>query len=126
MPRVNKSEQNKQVMIGYLLKFRGHVGKACKKTGIGRTIFYRWLKEDPKFKAAIEEQQELELDDIEDKLLSKAKDGDVSAMRIYLMAKGKKRGYSNKVTVSGDPDQPLIPKKHVVRVQFIDCSGKKK
>jgi ribosome biogenesis protein Nip4 len=43
----------------------GNISKTCKAAGINRHTFYHWIKSDEKFKAEIEEIEEITKDDVE-------------------------------------------------------------
>jgi hypothetical protein len=49
-----RQEKDKQLMLS-TLKEMPIVAVACEKSGIGRTSYYRWLKEDKKFSRKSEE-----------------------------------------------------------------------
>lgn len=87
---------HKKAMIEALDKSLGVVTTACKKVGISRKTHYEWLKEDEKYKAAVEELADVALDFAESKLHKKIEGGDTTATIFYLKTKGKKRGYIEK------------------------------
>jgi len=93
-----KSTQKK--FLEALLKNGGFIGQASKTAGIHRTTHLHWLKTDVKYKLKFEEvyleaTEEL-LDEIECKLVEKAREGAQWAVTFFLKAKGRKRGYSFK------------------------------
>ena len=90
---MNKTEQGKKAMLESLEKSLGVVTTACKQAGIGRTIYYEWLKGDPEFKEKVEDLQNVTLDFAESQLHKQIKDGNTSATIFYLKTKGKSRGY---------------------------------
>ena len=70
------------------------VYKACKEAGINRDTYYRWMKEDPKFKAKVEETSEAMLDRLENVLYYKADvEQNMTAIIFILKTKGRERGY---------------------------------
>ncbi len=99
--RKNTTERNKLVFLKELEKAMGVVTTACKESGIGRTQYYTWLKEDPDFAKSVEEVPELQMDFVESQLLKKIKDGSDQAIIFYLKTKGKKRGYTDKLEIEG-------------------------
>jgi hypothetical protein len=101
---MNKTEQHKKLVLESLEKSLGVVTTACKQAGIGRTIFYEWLKDDADFKAAVEDLQNVTLDFAESQLHKQIKDGNTSATIFYLKTKGKSRGYVERqeVQMTGD------------------------
>jgi len=83
-------------MIKALEANRGIVTKACALVDIARQTHYRWLSEDPEYKAACEEVGETAIDSVEGKLYDLIDKGDTTATIFYLKTKGKKRGYIEK------------------------------
>ena len=90
---MNKTEQHKKAILEALEMSLGVVTTACKKVGIGRTIFYEWLKDDEQFKEAVDEISNVTLDFAESQLHKQIMDGNTSATIFYLKTKGKNRGY---------------------------------
>jgi len=93
-----KSTQKKFLEI--LLTNGGFIGQAAKAAGIHRTTHVYWMKTDSTYKQKFEEvyQEATEelLDEIECKLVEKAREGAQWAVTFFLKAKGRKRGYSFK------------------------------
>lgn len=81
-----------EVFLEVLTKSMGIVSLALQTTQIDRTEFDNWLKNQD-FKKRIEDINETSLDFVENKLLKKIKDDDLSAIQFYLKTKGKDRGY---------------------------------
>lgn len=87
-----------------------NVSKACVMTKIDRSTYYTWLKANSLFAQKVEEIKESEIDFVESKLMERisgvsiTKDGercysippDVAAMKLYLFAHAKERGYADK------------------------------
>lgn len=90
---MNKTEHNKKAVLEALEKSLGVVTTACKQVGIGRTIFYEWLKTDEEFKKAVTELENVALDFAESQLHSQIGKGNSTATIFYLKTKGKRRGY---------------------------------
>ena len=59
---MDKTEQHKKAMLEALEKSLGVVTSACKSVGVGRTTHYMWLKEDEKYKQAVESIEDIALD----------------------------------------------------------------
>lgn len=96
---------------------KGNVTNACASTGIGRTTFYRYLKDDESFRETVADIQEITIDHVEDKLFQRidgiqmvkyGKEGeeiiyelppDVTSIIFYLKTKAKHRGYVEKSQV---------------------------
>ena len=90
---MNKTEHLKKAVIEALEKSLGVVTTACKKAGIGRTIYYEWLKTDENFKKEVQDISNVALDFAESQLHKQIGDGNSSATIFYLKTKGKQRGY---------------------------------
>ena len=84
----------KREMIKALIKSLGVVTLACEKVGIERSTHYDWLKADEKYKQAVEDIAEIELDFAESMLHKQIQDKDTAATIFFLKTKGKKRGIS--------------------------------
>jgi len=94
---MKQMEQTKKDVLKALERSLGVVSTACKKANIGRTTFYRWIQDDPEFKAAVDEISEMAVDTVESKLFDLiTKQENVTATIFYLKTKGKSRGYVEK------------------------------
>jgi len=64
------------------------VGGACKKVGIARSTFYRWMKDNPDFRNAVDRALESGRSHLcefaESSLLKKIKEGDIGATKFFL------------------------------------------
>ncbi|QTE36108.1 hypothetical protein J3L18_23690 [Mucilaginibacter gossypii] len=89
----NKSiAQKKKDVLLHLQECYGIITIACKRAGIGRTMFYEYLK-DPSFKKKVDEINDSYVSYAETRLMDLIRTGDRSAIIFYLKAKGKDRGY---------------------------------
>jgi len=113
-----KSNTYKKALLKALEKSMGNVSEACKMAGLNRTTYYRYYKEDPNFKATVDDIAEENLDFAEGQLLKLIKGVEIettiffmykgeviaqpvikkhipdkTAIIFYLKTKGKKRGY---------------------------------
>jgi predicted DNA-binding transcriptional regulator AlpA len=104
----NKIQHTKKALIEALEQSLGVVTTACKKVGIDRTTFYRYIKEDEQFKEDVDDIGNIALDFAESQLHKQIKDGNTSATIFYLKTKGKNRGYVERQEISGDLDNQLI------------------
>ena len=77
----------------------GVITPACDVSAIGRSSYYRWLKEDADFKAAVDEVAEVSLDFAESALFRQIADDVPSSTAFYLRSKGAGRGYGTKLEV---------------------------
>ena len=77
----------------------GIVSDACKKANVHRSTHYRWLKEDPEYKAKVDSIEDLALDFAETALHRQIKRNNVVATIFLLKTRGKKRGYVEKTEV---------------------------
>jgi len=116
-------EGKKAEMLKALELSLGIVTTACKKVGIERRTHYNWLKNDPVYRASVNDVEEEAVDLSESKLFEKIMGVKVlvdknnpesgayqvppsdRAIIFHLKAKGKKRGYN-------DRTEPVVqPKK---------------
>lgn len=84
----------------------------CHKTGVGKSSYYRWLKEDAEFAAAageaIREGIELVNDAAESNIVTEIKNRDKDASKFWL--KHRHPAYSTKIQVeTAKPDSDLTP-----------------
>lgn len=102
MAKENKIEQHKKALLEALEKSLGVVTTACKSVGVSRGIFYKYYNEDPDFKEAVDDVENISLDFVESQLFKQIKEGNTAASIFYLKTKGKKRGYIEKQQVESD------------------------
>ena len=98
----------KESMIKALEASLGVVTIACKKLGLPRSTFYKWLKEDEKFAKEVRDIENIALDFAESQLHNQIEDGNTSATIFYLKTKGKKRGYIERSELDlNSGDEPI-------------------
>lgn len=126
---LDKMDDIKTKVLIELEKHKGIVTSACASMSLARSTFYSWLQNDPEFKAAVDEVQEVAIDFVESKLMEKingvtmlgkagSEDEDPTytlppsdtAIIFYLKTKGKKRGYVERTEVDATikTEQPLF------------------
>src|ERR1035437_1382472 len=86
-------EVYKKKLLVALERSLGIVTAACKEVGISRNRFYEYYNEDPHFKKAVDDINEITIDFVENQLLKCIKDGNVVGIQFYMKYKGRKRGY---------------------------------
>ena len=109
----NKVESNnilhkKSLLVEAMIKNLGNVSKTCESLKVSRTMFYDYYNNDEEFRNKIDDIKNIALDFVEDKLISKIKDGDTIAILFYLKTQGKKRGYVERVENEITMQQPVI------------------
>jgi hypothetical protein len=105
-------DTKKEEIVIALSECHGIVTDACRKSGVPRSTYYKWLNEDAEFKKAVEDTQEEALDFVEGQLFKKINGVEVqqgenifsqppsdTAIIFYLKTKGKRRGYVEKTEV---------------------------
>lgn len=100
------SDNLKKKMLLSMEKSLGVVSVAAKQAGISRNTHYRWMKEDPEYKSAIEELENVTLDFAESKLHEQIIEGNVTAIIFFLKTKGKVRGYIERQEVRIQDERP--------------------
>lgn len=96
---VKKLRGKKKAMYDALYNSLGNVSAAVNKTGIGRSTHYKWMKENPNYKEAVDNLEEVTHDFVENQLFKKIKQGDKTCIIFYLKTKAKERGYTEKQEV---------------------------
>ena len=100
----NKTLQTKKELIDAMEQSLGVVTAACKMVGISRVTYYDYYNNDPEFKKAIDELQNVALDFAESQLHKQIREGSTSATIFYLKTKGKNRGYIERQEIQHDTD----------------------
>jgi hypothetical protein len=92
-------------IIAYKENF-GNITISCEASGVGRTQYKTWLKDDPEFakRLAEIEPEEIMLDFGEQKLMERIARGDTLATMFLLKTRGKRRGYIEKTEVAHEGD----------------------
>ena len=120
-----RQEQEKKLLLEQLKK-TPIVQIACEKTGIGRTTFYRWKKEDADFKnsadTALKQGKSLVNDMAESQLLGAIRDGNMTAIIFWL--KHHHNEYANRVEVTAKlaEQDPLNPEQESLIRQAIQLA----
>lgn len=100
----NRLPPKKRVFVDMMIKTFGNVQQSCMACGIkSRMTYYEWKKKDPEFSELMDgcEFEEMLLDFAESKLIKNIDKGDVASTIFFLKTKGQKRGYVEKVQLSG-------------------------
>lgn len=90
---MTKTDTKKSAMIQALESSLGVVSVACSKAEISRETHYRWYREDPDYKSAVDDVKNICLDFVESKLFEQIKDNNTTSTIFYLKTQGKSRGY---------------------------------
>jgi len=99
--------QEKKVLLEALEKSLGVVSAACKKTNIGRSTHYRWMKEDYEYAQSVRDLENHAIDFAESHLHKLIQEGSPAATIFYLKTKGKSRGYVERQEVEVTEKKPL-------------------
>lgn len=100
-PRKSRQVVSDTAIAVALGKSGGVLYGAAKALGITRQSLSERIANCEELQAAYKEAVEQTSDIIESKLITIAKKGDVSAMRLYLTNKCRDRGYGQKIEISG-------------------------
>ena len=96
----------KESLLKALEQSLGVVTVACKKAGIPRSTFYKWMKEDEGFAKEVKEIDNVALDFVESQLHKQIAADSTAATIFYLKTKGKKRGYVERQEITGADGMP--------------------
>lgn len=80
-------------MLDALYRTYGVVTPALNFAKVGRTIYYKWLKEDEEFREKTRIANDISLDHSEYELVKQINKGNITAIIFHLKTKGKGRGY---------------------------------
>ncbi len=86
---------------------RANIAEACRRTAISRSCYYTWMRDDPNFAEAVRHIQAALVDDIEDRLIRLAQKDRFDAIKLYLQAKAKDRGYVDRQEITGARGGPI-------------------
>ena len=103
------TDEAKELFLTLLGSQRGNITNTCEATGVSRQTYYDWREQDPKFRARLATVTEERIDMVEDALLLAIQSMDVTAIRYFLDAQAKSRGYgqASKLEVSGPGGGPI-------------------
>jgi hypothetical protein len=91
---------------------------ACERANIGRTTYYRWCREDPKFKKeseeAMNEGEEMINDLSESQLITLIKEKNFSAVQLWLRQHHPKYGNKLEVKTTIEKEDPLTPEQEAL------------
>lgn len=82
-------------------KYGGNIAAVARAARVSRQTIYNRIKEHPELSSAIEDARESQLDNIESALYQKAIAGDTTAMIFVMKTRGKGRGYSERLELTG-------------------------
>jgi len=96
----------KESLLKSLEQSLGVVTVACKKAGIPRSTYYKWLNEDEAFAVEVRDIENVALDFAESQLHKQISQNNTSATIFYLKTKGKNRGYVERQEITGAEGMP--------------------
>lgn len=96
---VHKSDtiKNKLKMLEALELHKNIVTASAKAAGISRETHYAWMKDDPEYAEKVEKLNDTAIDWVENKLYQLIESGDTTATIFYLKAKGRQRGFNERI-----------------------------
>jgi hypothetical protein len=103
----NKSDIYKSRLLEALENSLGVVTTACKKANVSRKTFYQYCNDDPEFKKAVDDIENIALDFAESQLHKQIQGGNTAATIFYLKTKGKKRGYVERQEITGNDGEAI-------------------
>ena len=105
-----KEHIKKKMLIESLEKSLGIVSTACTNSGISRSSFYKWYKEDEDFRKKVDEIDNVKLDYVESQLFKNIQNQKERSIIFYLQHKGHKRGYIQKQNINLTSNEEKINK----------------
>ena len=115
-----KHNLKKDTLLQALENSLGIVSTACNRTGISRSSFYKWYKEDEEFRKKVDEIDNLKLDFVESKLFKNIENEKEKSIIFYLQHKGHKRGYIQRQNINLTSNEEDIKK---IEIEIIESKG---
>ena len=122
---MSKKERNlkKETLLQALENSLGIVSTACNRTGISRSSFYKWYKEDEEFRNKVDEIDNVKLDFVESQLFKNIQKEKERSIIFYLQHKGHKRGYIQQQNINLTSNDEEIKKIEIEIVKPIGNSS---
>ena len=119
---MSKKEHNlkEETLLKALENSLGIVSTACNRSGISRSSFYKWYKEDEDFRKKVDEIDNLKLDFVESKLFKNIENEKEKSIIFYLQHKGHKRGYIQRQNINLTSNEEDIKK---IEIEIIESKG---
>ena len=119
---MSKKEHNlkKDALLQALENSLGIVSTACNRSGISRSSFYKWYKEDEDFRKKVDEIDNVKLDYVETKLFNNIENEKEKSIIFYLQHKGHKRGYIQRQNINLTSNEEDIKK---IEIEIIESKG---
>ena len=110
----------KDTLLQALENSLGIVSTACNRTGISRSSYYKWYKEDEEFRQKVDEIDNVKLDYVETKLFKNIENEKEKSIIFYLQHKGHKRGYVQRQNINLTSNEEDIKK---IEIEIIESKG---
>jgi hypothetical protein len=126
---IEQLSDKKEALLAALEKTMGSVSSACSATGIGRTTYYHWAKNDPLFAERAKDVSEIIFDKVESQIhqhifgrkstdVENRLDPNPTVAIFYAKTKMKHRGYVERQEVTGADGKDFV-----LPVPIIQISG---
>lgn len=86
----------------------GNISLVSRKLGIDRKTVCRYIDSFPEVKAAFEQEREAAIDFTESRLMQGINSGDLESIRFFLRTIGRRRGYGDRMEVTGQNGGAII------------------
>ena len=110
----------KDTLLQALENSLGIVSTACNRTGISRSSYYKWYKEDEEFRQKVDDIDNVKLDFVESKLFKNIENEKEKSIIFYLQHKGHKRGYIQRQNINLTSNEEDIKK---IEIESIESKG---
>ena len=90
------TKKRKRLFIEHWFKSSGNISFLCNQLGMERKTFYRWMENDPAFRAAVLSEDEAFTDMAETQHHNLVAAGHYPSVQFHLRTKGKDRGYAER------------------------------
>ena len=102
-----RSKISRQAYEDSITRRHGNISNVARELGITRQAVYSALKRWPDLRVVLEDVRETLLDELEDRLMQRARSGDLRAITFFLRTQGKERGWTERSELTGAELGPL-------------------
>lgn len=88
----------------------GNKREIARRLGINRETVSIYIDNSPEISAAYEQEKESAIDYVESRLMAGIKNGDPESIRFFLRTIGRRRGYNERMELSGEGGGAIVVK----------------
>ena len=97
-------------IIQEIARFNGNIAMVAQAMHRSRQTIYNYIKKHPSIEAALRDERETMIDNVESRLYKAALDGEAWAVCFFLKTQAKHRGYIERAEITGAEGSPIVVK----------------